>query len=63
VNLPLSGKQAVAQVQREAHAVRHRSSEVLWVHSRNLEGTLLPPMVKCVDGVLQVTVPRAVLAR
>jgi hypothetical protein len=42
VSLPLSGKQAVAQVWREARAVRHCSSEDLRVHSRNLEDTLLP---------------------
>jgi hypothetical protein len=42
--------------------VRHRSTEDLWVHLRNLEGTLLPLRVKCIDGVLQVTVPRAVPA-
>jgi hypothetical protein len=30
----------------------------LWVLSRNLESILLPPRVKCVDGVLQVTVLR-----
>jgi hypothetical protein len=42
--------------------VRHLSSEDLWVDSRNLEGTLFPLKVKCVDGILQVMVPRAVPA-
>jgi hypothetical protein len=37
--------------------VRHRSSEYLWVNSRNLESILLPLRVECIDGVLQVTVP------
>jgi hypothetical protein len=63
VDLPLSGKQTVAQVQREAHVVRHRSSEDLWVHSRDLESILVPPRVECVERVLQVMVPRAVPAR
>jgi hypothetical protein len=36
--------------------VRHRSSEDLWVHSRNLESILLPLRIECVDGVLQLTV-------
>jgi hypothetical protein len=43
--------------------MRHPSSEDLRVHSRNLESILPPPRVECVDGVLQVTVSRAVLAR
>jgi hypothetical protein len=60
VDLPLSGKQAVTQVQREGPAVRHHSSEDLRVQSRDLESILLPPRVECVDGVLQVMVPRAV---
>jgi hypothetical protein len=42
----------VAQVQREAHVVRHRSSEDLWVHSRDLESILVPPRVECVERVL-----------
>jgi hypothetical protein len=42
--------------------MRHRSSEDLWVHSRNLQSILLPLRVKCIDGVLQVTVPRMVPA-
>jgi hypothetical protein len=62
VDLPLSGKQAVAQVQRMTRTVRHRSSKNLRVHSRNLESILLPPRVEWVDGVLHVTVPGAVLA-
>jgi hypothetical protein len=62
VDLPLSVKQAVAQVQRKAHAVSHRSSEDLRVHPRNHEGILLPPRIECVDGVLQVTVLGAVPA-
>jgi uncharacterized alpha-E superfamily protein len=44
VDLPLSDKQTVAQVKLEAHVVRHRSSEDLWVHLRDLERILLPPM-------------------
>jgi hypothetical protein len=52
VDLPLSGKQMVAQVQREARAVRQRSSEDLRVHSRDLESILLPLRVECVDRVL-----------
>jgi hypothetical protein len=60
VDLPLSGKQIVAQVQREARAVRHCSFEDPWVHSRDLESILLPSRVECVDGVLQVTVLRTV---
>jgi hypothetical protein len=43
--------------------VRHRSSEDLQVHLRDLESILLPPRVECVDGVLQVAVPRTVPAR
>jgi hypothetical protein len=43
--------------------VRHCSSKDIWVHSRDLESILLPPMVECIDRVLQVTVLRAVLAR
>jgi hypothetical protein len=62
VDLPLSGKQMVTQVQRDTGVVRHRSSEDLWVHSRDLESVLLPPRVECIDGVLQVAVPRTVLA-
>jgi hypothetical protein len=42
--------------------VRHRSTKDLWVHSRNLESILLPLRVKCVDGVLPVTVLRTVPA-
>jgi hypothetical protein len=34
--------------------MRHRSSEDLPVHSRDLESILLPPRVECVDGVLQI---------
>jgi hypothetical protein len=62
VDLSLSGKQMVAQVQTETHAMRHHSSEDLRVHSRDLESILLPPRVQCVDRVLPVTVPRAVPA-
>jgi hypothetical protein len=48
VDFPLSGMQTVAQVWREARAVRHSSSEHLWVHSRDLEGILfdIPPLSK-----------------
>jgi hypothetical protein len=53
----------VTQVQRETHVVWHRSTEDLRVHSRDLERILLPVSVECVGRVLQVTVPRAVLAR
>jgi hypothetical protein len=63
VDLPLSSKQTSTQVQRDTCAVRHRSSEDLWVHSRGLESILLPPMVECVDRVLQVMVPGVVPAR
>jgi hypothetical protein len=35
-------------------------SKDLQAHSRNLEGILLPLRVECIDGVPQVTVPRAV---
>jgi hypothetical protein len=42
--------------------MRHQSSEDLQVHSRDLESILLPPRVECVDRVLQVTMPRAVIA-
>jgi hypothetical protein len=42
--------------------MRHHSSEDLWVHLRDLESILLPLRVECVDGVLQVTVPRTVPA-
>jgi hypothetical protein len=42
--------------------VRHRSSKDLRVHLRNLESIFLPSRIDCVDGVLQVTVPRAVPA-
>jgi hypothetical protein len=60
VDLPLSGKQTVAQVQRETHVVRHCSSEDLQVHSRDLESSLLPPRIEDVDRVLQVAVPRTI---
>jgi hypothetical protein len=63
MDLSLRGKQTVTQVQRETHVVRHRSFKDLWVHSRDLESILLPLRDECVDGVLQVTVPRVVLAR
>jgi hypothetical protein len=53
----------IAQVQRETCVVRHRSSKDLWVHLRDLESIHLPPGVECVDGVLQVAVPRTVPAR
>jgi hypothetical protein len=43
--------------------MRHCYSEDLWVHSRDLERIILPPRVECIDGVLQVTVPRTVSAR
>jgi hypothetical protein len=43
-------------------AMRHRSSKDLRVHSRNLESILLPLRVKCIDGVLQVTMLRTVPA-
>jgi hypothetical protein len=62
VDLPTSDKKMVTLVQRESHVVRHRSSEDLQVHSRDLESIILHPRVECVDGVLQVTVLRAVLA-
>jgi hypothetical protein len=62
VDLPLSSKQIVAWVQREARAMRHRSFEDLRVHSRDLKNILLPLRVECVDRVLQVTVSRAVPA-
>jgi hypothetical protein len=42
--------------------MRDCSSEDLWVHSRDLESILLPPRVECIDHVLQITVPGAVLA-
>jgi hypothetical protein len=42
--------------------VRHGSSEDLHVHSRNLESILHPTMGECVNGVLQVAVPRTVPA-
>jgi hypothetical protein len=42
--------------------MRHCSFEDLWIHLRNLESIFLPPRIECVDGVLQVMVPRAVLA-
>jgi hypothetical protein len=48
--------------QRKTHIVRHRSPENLRVHSRNVEIILLPPSVECIDGVLEVTVPGAVLS-
>jgi hypothetical protein len=32
VDLPLSGKETVAQIQKQARDVRHRSSEDLRVH-------------------------------
>jgi hypothetical protein len=62
VDLPLSSKQAVAQVQRKTHDVSHCFSEDLWVHSRNLEGILLLPRIECIDGILQVTVLGAIPA-
>jgi hypothetical protein len=43
--------------------VRHRSSEDLWVHLRDLESNLLPLRVECVDGVLQVMVAGLVPSR
>jgi hypothetical protein len=52
----------VTQVQRKTDDVRHRSSKDLWVHSRNLEGILLPSRIECIDGILQVTVPGVVPA-
>jgi hypothetical protein len=52
VDLPLSDKQLVTQVQRKTHIVRHCSSEDLRVHLRNLESILVPLRVECVDGVL-----------
>jgi hypothetical protein len=63
VNLPLSGKQTVAQVQRGTRTMRHRSFEDLWVHSKDLESILLPLRVDCIDRLLQVTLPRTVPAR
>jgi hypothetical protein len=38
----------------------HHSSKDPWVHSRNLEGILLPPRIECVDGLLWVMVLGAV---
>jgi hypothetical protein len=43
--------------------VGHNSSKDLWVHSRNLEGILLPSGVECIDGVPQVMVLRVVPTR
>jgi hypothetical protein len=43
--------------------MRHRSFEDMRVYLRDLESILLPPIVECVDGVLQVMVPRAVPSR
>jgi hypothetical protein len=63
VEVPLSDKQAVSQVQRKTRAMSHRSSKDLRVHSRNHEGILLPPRIECIDEVLQVTVPGAVPAQ
>jgi hypothetical protein len=62
VNLPLSDEQMIIQVQGEPRDVGHSSSKDLWVHSRDLESILLPLRVECIDGVLQVTVLRMVLA-
>jgi hypothetical protein len=59
----MSGERMVALVQRETRAVRHRSSEDLQFHSRDLESIFLPQRVECIDGVLQVMVPRTVPAR
>jgi hypothetical protein len=42
--------------------VGHSSSHDLQVHSRDLEGILLPSRVECIDGVPQVTLPRGVPA-
>jgi hypothetical protein len=63
VDLPLSGEPMVTQVQSETHAVRHGSSEDLWVHSRDLESILIPPWVECANRVLLLMALRAVLAR
>jgi hypothetical protein len=49
--------------QRKTRTILHRSSENLWVHSRNLESIHIPLRVECVDGVLQVTVMGAVHTR
>jgi hypothetical protein len=62
VDLPLRDKQTITLVQRDACAMRHCSFEDLWVHSRDLESMLLPPRVECIDRVLQVVAPRAILA-
>jgi hypothetical protein len=62
VNLPLSGKQMVTHVLWEARAAGHSSSKDLRVHSRDLEGILLPSRVECIGGVPQVTMLRVVLA-
>jgi hypothetical protein len=52
----------VGQVPRETGAVRHHSSEDMWVHLRDLEIIFLPSRIECVDRVLQVVVPRTVPA-
>jgi hypothetical protein len=49
----------VTQIQRENSVVRHHASKDLRVHSRDLESILFPLRVECVNGVLQVMVPRA----
>jgi hypothetical protein len=43
--------------------MRHRSFEDMRVYLRDLESILLPSIVECVDGVLQVMVLRAVPSR
>jgi hypothetical protein len=53
VDLPLSSKQMVTQIQRKTRAVRHHVSKDLWVHSRDLESILLPLRVECIDEVFK----------